>query len=429
MIKIAALADLHLGKKSTQASSGFPASTIYVLEKIVDYCIEQEIDILLMVGDIVDRENKYFEAHQPLENALKKLSENKICAYIVGGNHDFDTLPDILSTIKNTDHLFLGKGGKWESAVYDNGEEKLQIIGWSFPTEHFLQSPFNRFDKSSINPNFPQLGIVHGDFFDKSSQYAPLNPSDFVNSGINTWILGHIHKPGILNRNPLILYPGSPQALSPKEKGKHGIYTFELRGTIFTEPEFIQLSDIVYTNVEVDFPIDVTTENLRSHLLLEIQKKMEILRNQYNSIEYVIDLYLTGYSPDISALEEIANQLKEEYLYSGDFIIREVHTANLKPGIYDLEKLSARNDLLGALARLIENFNSDKLEDELTQELLKEVEKQSHTMLNNKTYLNLKRRNQKEPLIKKEDFKTLIKEEASVILAHFMEQLNLRDNE
>ncbi len=423
MIKIAALADLHLGKKSTQAPPNFPASTKHALEKVVNYCIREKIDILLMVGDIVDRENKLFEAYDPLKIALQKLTDNNTSCFIVGGNHDFDTLPNILKTVENSNHIFLGEKGIWKSYVYEKENEQIQIIGWSFPTEHYLQSPFTNYDKSILNPNLPSIGMVHGDYFDKSSQYAPLKLSDFTGTGINTWILGHIHKPEVLENQPLILYPGSPQALSPKEKGEHGIVTFELRGTSFTEPQFVQISDILYTDIEVHIPYEKIGENLQSELTSSLEQKLEGLKSKHGMRRYIADVEMTGFTSDYKQLKNILNNFDKDGLTIGELTVRKLSAEQLRTVDYDLDELSNQSDMIGNLSRIILSIGID--DNDISQELMIKVEKEAEEMLSKNAYTRL---NVEKAVLDEEELKSLVKKEASIILSHFMDQLKEQDN-
>jgi DNA repair exonuclease SbcCD nuclease subunit len=67
MIKAIATGDLHLGKRShIRDQSADKLSTRYTWNKIVEWCTGNSVDLLLLTGDIVDRDNKFFEAVGPL---------------------------------------------------------------------------------------------------------------------------------------------------------------------------------------------------------------------------------------------------------------------------------------------------------------------------------------------------------------------------
>ncbi len=59
-IEILVVGDLHLGR-SSGGIHGNPeeSSTRYTLNRIVDWCIENNVDLLFLTGDIIDRNNRY----------------------------------------------------------------------------------------------------------------------------------------------------------------------------------------------------------------------------------------------------------------------------------------------------------------------------------------------------------------------------------
>ena len=86
-IKILATGDLHIGKKissSVYDTGGLSAKDTW--KRIVDWSIDNDVDIIALTGDIVDRDNRYFEAFGPLQSGFKKLKEKGIQVYMVAGN-------------------------------------------------------------------------------------------------------------------------------------------------------------------------------------------------------------------------------------------------------------------------------------------------------------------------------------------------------
>jgi len=99
MLKILHTADWHLGKKLQE----FPRleEQKLVLEEIVQLCEEEEIDLVLLAGDIFDSFNPNHEAVELLYKTLKKLSNNgRRLIVAISGNHDstqFVEAPDPLA--------------------------------------------------------------------------------------------------------------------------------------------------------------------------------------------------------------------------------------------------------------------------------------------------------------------------------------------
>lgn len=99
MLKILHTADWHLGKKLQE----FPRleEQRLVLEEIEQICDQEDIDLVLLAGDIFDSFNPNHEAVELLYKTLKKLSNNgKRLIIAISGNHDstqFVEAPDPLA--------------------------------------------------------------------------------------------------------------------------------------------------------------------------------------------------------------------------------------------------------------------------------------------------------------------------------------------
>src|SRR5690625_3861738 len=130
-IRILATADLHLGKSSSHIT-GSHASTKFTLNKITEYCVDQKVDVLLLSGDIVDWDNRFFEAYGPLQESFDRLGRHGIKIYLVAGNHDFNVLPQIISTGDNTHVHLLGENQQWEVQEFKKNGQTIQFVGWSF---------------------------------------------------------------------------------------------------------------------------------------------------------------------------------------------------------------------------------------------------------------------------------------------------------
>src|SRR5690554_5979131 len=98
-LTILATGDIHIGKKSSGIKHNTEESaTKYTWSRIVDYAIKSKVDILALTGDIIDQDNRYFEAIGPLQAGFEKLKQANISVFMVAGNHDFDVLPQLVNS-------------------------------------------------------------------------------------------------------------------------------------------------------------------------------------------------------------------------------------------------------------------------------------------------------------------------------------------
>ncbi|MFW5992303.1 MAG: metallophosphoesterase family protein, partial [Halanaerobiaceae bacterium] len=144
-IRLLCTGDLHLGRHPSRIPAEYDSrqySPVFLWERIVQRAIEQEIDALLITGDIIDRENRYFEAFGPFEAGVKKLAAKNIAVVVIAGNHDYDVLPGLIRNIDLDNLIFLGAEGKWEYKTLErNGKVILGIMGWSYPDRQVRKDP------------------------------------------------------------------------------------------------------------------------------------------------------------------------------------------------------------------------------------------------------------------------------------------------
>ena len=129
--------------------------------------------MVLLSGDVVDRQNRFYESHAPLEQGLRELASNGISTVAVAGNHDFDVLRNLHQAIEIEQFHLLGTGGHWESIELTHHGETLRIDGWSFPSQHVETSPLATYSDEATDANY-HIGVVHGDLDVVASRYAPL---------------------------------------------------------------------------------------------------------------------------------------------------------------------------------------------------------------------------------------------------------------
>jgi DNA repair protein SbcD/Mre11 len=357
-IKIMVTGDLHLGRSSGGVPGGLEEiSTRETWKRIVERCIARKADILLLTGDIVDRDNRYFEAIGPLQSGFARLREAGIRVYMVAGNHDFDVLQQIAGSGDYDNVRLLGKGGEWELARFEKDGEIIQVAGWSFPMQYVYENPLLSFDRITPDQNYLLIGLLHCDLAAGETRYGPVGEAELLANGADVWALGHIHKPWIINREgPLAFYPGSPHALSAKETGERGaiLLTIEGRDVSF---EQIPLSPVRYEAIPVDITGCSGEACVRSRITSKIYDDgLEISRRQQDLAWIVYDIVLTGVHKSPREVALWASSGREDYMHETGqgtkIIIRSIESI-IGPPAESLEKLATETSPAGKLAETL----------------------------------------------------------------------------
>ena len=117
-MKLFHLSDLHIGKRVNEFS--MIEDQKYILTQILYAADQEKPDGILISGDVYDRTIATAEAVQVFDAFLTRLSEQKIPAFIISGNHDSAERLAFGSSL-------MGKSGIYFSKVYDGTVEKIPM--------------------------------------------------------------------------------------------------------------------------------------------------------------------------------------------------------------------------------------------------------------------------------------------------------------
>lgn len=355
-IRLLCTADLHLGRYPSRVPIGNRELSVeHVWDGIVDYAIDAPVDALVLAGDLVDEDNKFFESFGPLERGLRHLQEAGIRAYAVAGNHDYDVLPRLNDVLSPEFFHLLGQGGRWEEAVLTRDDRPvLGFLGWSFPTRRHRMTPLD--DVPSPRTDIPVIGIVHGDLYAEPSPYAPLAVTDLKQVPVASWVLGHVHTASRADhRSGCILYPGSPQALDPGETGNHGPYILDVHPDGRVDVEQIPLGTVKYAACDVDLSDVQSPEEFESGVVKAVRDALQEEVDANEHLRHVVyrPRYVgrTSVEADIEKLHEQV-RAKLEVPAGAAYATVDGFRAETRSAV-DLSELSSGSGPLSELARLL----------------------------------------------------------------------------
>lgn len=373
-------ADLHiespykgvksLNKKLGEAlvQRGFEA-----YDQLIQTCIDEAIDFLLIAGDSFDSESGSLGAQYRFFSGLEKLHKHGINVYIICGNHD--PLNRWAKNFQLPNNVFRFKANDIQQEVFSKeGKALASIYGVSYgEKEEFngLAEHFKRTDQNSF-----AIGMLHGMLSGKEGHtpYCPFTLDQLRASGMDYWALGHIHKREIIHeKNPIAVYSGNIQGRHFNETGEKGCYLIEVeRGTV-TEQKFIQLSSIIFERSELDIN-DIENMDV---LFAEIDALKERLLAKDNA--YMLRITLTGntnlYSEltDQQSVGELLKSINAQNNYDRDFVYIDRLINQTQP-IIDLEARKKASDFMADLIQRFDQYEKDSNRlAELEQLLFEEI--------------------------------------------------------
>lgn len=397
-MKILCTGDIHIGRRSSRLPEhldGRAHSCAEAWGRIVEHALAERVDVVALSGDIVDRENRYYEALGPLERGIRRLSEAGIVTVAVAGNHDHDVFPRLADALDDRHFRFLGRGGRWERLTIRRGGDVLHVVGWSFPGPYMRTSPLDGLATvvggvrgtasgpssgasravesvvsgeaataadggapgASPHTSALVLGLLHADLDQPGSPHAPITLAELRAAPVDFWLLGHVHAPQLhedAGAAP-VLYPGSPQAMDPGEVGAHGVWIVEIDAGRRFHARQLPLSSVRYDTIEVD--VDGVTElaEFDSRVTGAVRAHVVAVGAEARSLRCMsCRLRIVGRTPLHRLLDARVRQLCADLELDDGGVSAVVERAELatRPA-RDLVELARGNDPVGVLARLL----------------------------------------------------------------------------
>lgn len=354
-------ADLHLDSplrslalRNSDLAELVGDATRQALVAIVDLCLAEAVDALIIAGDLYDGDQTSMKTARFLANQMQRLDEAGISTFIIRGNHD------ALSRI--TQELILPPsvtlfGGRAHAVDLQRGDLAIAVHGLSYAKPHAPETLLDKYHRPA--PDTVNIGIMHTSLAGAAGHdpYAPCKAADLHGWGFDYWALGHVHVRARHAEERMVIMPGMPQGRDINEAGEKTVtlvtvnddrsLTVEERATSIAQFERI--------------PVDLTSAQTWREVADVIEKAMGEARDKTRSAHLVGRLRLTGVTPlswrlrrDRELLQAEAEQRAESI---GHTWIEKIEITTTAPVSSSVGHLSAdpvlelgdlmRNDIIG----------------------------------------------------------------------------------
>ncbi|MDT7953734.1 MAG: DNA repair exonuclease [Acetobacteraceae bacterium] len=215
-------ADIHLDSPMAGMMRRDPAlaeltarSTRDAFSNLVDAAIAQDVDFLLIAGDLYDTEHKDYETGLFFAREMRRLGRPCV---MIHGNHD--SASQITKSLQPPPNVTILPSDA--AGLVTLERSGVVIHGQSFAAraeaEDLAASYRNRVD-GAFN-----IGLLHSSMENPGNhaRYAPCRLETLVNKGYDYWALGHIHTRATLHEWPHVHFPGNTQGRHVREEGWRG---------------------------------------------------------------------------------------------------------------------------------------------------------------------------------------------------------------
>lgn len=255
MVSFIHAADLHLdspllGLTTDEFSPEIEeirGATRQALENLVNLVLSEDVDLLLISGDLYDGDWKDFGTGLFFVRQMQRLERSNVKVAMVRGNHDAaNAMTKSLNMPENV-HVFSEKSP--ETLVLQ--ELGVAIHGQSYPTREVMDNLALNFPDPV--PELFNIGLLHCLLSGTTGHqpYAPCKRDHLLSKGYDYWALGHVHQCKLLNASPPIVYPGCTQGRHIKEQGAKGCILVDTNHSPLT-PAFIPVDVLRWFSLELD---------------------------------------------------------------------------------------------------------------------------------------------------------------------------------
>lgn len=358
-------ADLHLDApfrgvdaSDARVRAALIASTFEALDRIIALCVSEDVDFLVIAGDVYNSRDKSTAAQFRFQSAMERLAQSGIPVYITQGNHDPADgwsaglrLPETVRYFSTgeVEAIPLVRDGETVCTIYGRGYEHAA-------EKRDLSAGYLRLAGDGI-----AIGVLHTNVGSRADveDYAPASMGALRAARMDYWALGHIHKPEVLSESPAIVYAGSPQGLNPKEDGPRGCFLVEASSGS-ARAEFRPTCSVAWARESIDVCGCSGLDDIRDALRMTCAR----VRDGAGGRPAIVRVDLTGRS-DVHGLlirgtvmADLLRDLREEQLAGQPWVWVD-RVVDRTSASLDIDTFRASQDFTGDLVRLVDEFAAD----------------------------------------------------------------------
>jgi len=268
MLRFLHAADPHLDSplEGLEAHEGAPVgvlrgATRRAFENLVNLAIEEEVDFVVIAGDLYDGDWKDYSTGLFFRGQMVRLQAEGIPVYMIAGNHDAASVISRKLSLPENVHVFSTR----TTESVEVAGHPVVIHGRGFPNRAVPENLANEYPVAMAG-RF-NLGLLHTSLTGHPGHdtYAPCSEQDLRNKGYAYWALGHIHQPEIISKDPWIVFAGNCQGRHAREAGPRGCRLVAVNDLLEVESVDWHSLDVVRWQVlEIDLAgVEEESEALR----------------------------------------------------------------------------------------------------------------------------------------------------------------------
>jgi DNA repair protein SbcD/Mre11 len=361
--KLVHAADLHLDSplRGLERYEGAPAdamrgATRRALGNLVDLCLSEGAELLLLAGDLYDGNWRDFGTGLYFARQMARLAEAGVRIVIVRGNHD--AASQITKNLKvQAKELSTRKPESYEIEALN-----AVVHGQSFA---------NRAVTDDLTEKYPQaipgafnIGLLHtsADGREGHEPYAPCSPARLGDKGYDYWALGHVHEREILSKDPWIVFPGNIQGRHARETGPKGASVVEVDGSRVLSVEHRALDVVRWAVCTVDATRAASPDDVVDLARASLRREIDAADGRFLAARVILSGSTRAHAKLIADPEKWRSELRAAANESGVVWVEKIEMKTRPPAVSIVP-----DDALAELVRAVREIKADPepLRDEI----------------------------------------------------------------
>ncbi|MEZ6068486.1 MAG: DNA repair exonuclease [Planctomycetaceae bacterium] len=380
-------ADVHLDAqlKGLELHPGAPVERIRnatrdAFIRLIDLAIEEEVDFVVIAGDLFDRADAAMESWSRAIVEFQRLNEADIPVYLIRGNHDSLTANLGARKLHWPRNVFEFPAGA--ATTFQLETLGVALHGQSFGSQAEARDLAEQYP--SPVPGAYNIGLLHTSLTGSSRHdtYAPTSPEVLTLKGYDYWALGHVHGRATIREEPAIEFPGCTQGRHINEPGAKGCLLVTVENRVTRSIEFRPLDTVRWLACDVELQGEEDEQDVYALVRQRLRELQAEQPDRLLAIRMTLrgqcGLHRAWQAADV--VESLCGNIRSFAAELQSVWIERI-VIETRPPI-NLDQLRQSSDLLGELLRDIARLVNDP-EADLTGfvEALKPVEAKAGTEL------------------------------------------------
>lgn len=261
-------ADLHLGKDFLYAGMDMELArnrkrTLWTTLENIFSMAKNNDAVLFISGDLFDHRPKVYELYRFIE-----LTERypDIDVYLIDGNHDQGMCHDLSEMLSDESHVHVFH--KPGIHFIEDTKRNLRVYGTCYDPGMDLDRELLNLE---LDDAYSNILLLHTSLDRPGSRYMPTTVQVLESTAFHYIALGHVHNYELIH--PRARYAGTPEPLTFREEGSHGV----VMGALGREDEcsFVRMSRVEFRTLNFELDANLTPRQMEAMLVKTLENYNE----------------------------------------------------------------------------------------------------------------------------------------------------------